>query len=388
MCLQDLTTKIQLTILLLAVSFLSQPRHADASPAIGQQPRTTTEFTPTQFHIQTDTGDNRFFKYQTWNGSFRKEVTLDDGSVAGSYGWVDANGILRVTEYVSDDKGYRITKTETYNVGKQTTPAPGTGAAVPGPTTPLPSPPEPQQPIQPVQPVQPAKPPQHEESNEISDDQTFFVPVLRPYSGPLPVARNPFFVLTGVPSAPQPFFAKSPIVRQLPLRKRRRLGASTFGARTNGIQPVFDEIQGRSAGSKVQGPIDNKDDFLFFPERQAKRARFEAADQVPLRRRLLKNGRVFARVPNAIGGRALVVKRRRNKSPIHGDKMSINYQTDKTFHTEVEAEDGERHGEYGYIDPLGVRRVVTYTTGARGSSGITKQKENDYVGPNTYFDSN
>ena len=25
----------------------------------------TTEFTPTQFHIQTDDGENRFFKYQT-----------------------------------------------------------------------------------------------------------------------------------------------------------------------------------------------------------------------------------------------------------------------------------------------------------------------------------
>ena len=73
---------------------------------------TTTEFTPTQFHIQTDTGDNRFFKYQTWNGSFRKEVTLDDGSIVGSYGWVDADGYLRITEYVSDANGYRVTKTE------------------------------------------------------------------------------------------------------------------------------------------------------------------------------------------------------------------------------------------------------------------------------------
>ncbi len=43
----------------------------------------TTEFTPTQYHIQTDEGDERFFRYQTWTGQFRKENRLEDGSVVG-----------------------------------------------------------------------------------------------------------------------------------------------------------------------------------------------------------------------------------------------------------------------------------------------------------------
>lgn len=77
-----------------------------------------TEFSPSQYHIQTDEGDRRFFKYQTWSGQFRKETRLDDGSVVGSYGWVDAEGVMRIYDYIADDQGYRITKEKAFNVGQ------------------------------------------------------------------------------------------------------------------------------------------------------------------------------------------------------------------------------------------------------------------------------
>ena len=73
---------------------------------------------------------------------------------------------------------------------------------------------------------------------------------------------------------------------------------------------------------------------------------------------------------------------------------SVNYATTNTFHHENTFGDGQRYGQYGYIDPIGVRRVVTYTTGPRApsaneiSEGITKIKENDYYGTNTYFKAN
>ena len=102
------------------------------------------------------------------------------------------------------------------------------------------------------------------------------------------------------------------------------------------------------------------------------------------------------------GSRFYVVKRKRNPNSISVNRRnqeeednevdvepatsSVNYQTTKSFHREATLDSGERHGEYGYIDPIGVRRVVTYTTGSRG--GIHKGKENDYVGPNTYFEAN
>jgi hypothetical protein len=64
----------------------------------------------------------------------------------------------------------------------------------------------------------------------------------------------------------------------------------------------------------------------------------------------------------------------------------VDYQTDKSYHRERIQADGGRMGEYGYIDPLGVRRVVTYAT-APGGGDLVKGKENDYVGANTYFES-
>lgn len=66
--------------------------------------------TPTQYHIQTDEGEERFFKFQTFNGQYRKERRLDDGTVIGSYGWVDPTGYLRMTDYIADSKGYRVVK--------------------------------------------------------------------------------------------------------------------------------------------------------------------------------------------------------------------------------------------------------------------------------------
>ena len=60
-----------------------------------------------QYLIQTDQGPERLFWYQTLTGQFRKEKRLEDGSVTGSYGWVDPNGVLRLYDYVSDNLGYR-----------------------------------------------------------------------------------------------------------------------------------------------------------------------------------------------------------------------------------------------------------------------------------------
>ena len=72
---------------------------------------------PTQYHIQTDEGPERSFRFQTYNGQYRREKRLDDGTVIGSYGWVDPTGFLRMTDYIADGKGYRIVKTRMEFVG-------------------------------------------------------------------------------------------------------------------------------------------------------------------------------------------------------------------------------------------------------------------------------
>lgn len=38
-----------------------------------------------QYHIQTDEGPDRYFKYQTDNGQYRKERRLEDGTVIGNF---------------------------------------------------------------------------------------------------------------------------------------------------------------------------------------------------------------------------------------------------------------------------------------------------------------
>lgn len=38
-----------------------------------------------QYHIQTDEGPERFFRYQTDSGQFRNEKRLKDGTVIGEF---------------------------------------------------------------------------------------------------------------------------------------------------------------------------------------------------------------------------------------------------------------------------------------------------------------
>lgn len=73
-----------------------------------------------QYHIQTDEGPERYFRYQTNSGQYRKEKRLDDGTVVGTYAWIDADGFLRQRDYIADNAGYRILKTKNLYVGRDT----------------------------------------------------------------------------------------------------------------------------------------------------------------------------------------------------------------------------------------------------------------------------
>lgn len=62
----------------------------------------------TQYHIQTDEGPERYFRFQTLNGQYRKEKRLVDGTVIGTEGWLDPLGYLRLKDYIADNDGFRI----------------------------------------------------------------------------------------------------------------------------------------------------------------------------------------------------------------------------------------------------------------------------------------
>lgn len=69
-----------------------------------------------QYHIQTDLGAGRNFRFQTHTGQYRKEVLHPDGTQEGTYGWVDPNGVLRLFDYIADSAGYRIVKESLFQV--------------------------------------------------------------------------------------------------------------------------------------------------------------------------------------------------------------------------------------------------------------------------------
>ena len=71
---------------------------------------------PIQYHFQNDHGPERGFEFQTLTGQYRREQRHLDGSVTGTYGWVDPNGVLRLFDYISDAGGYRVREERLFKV--------------------------------------------------------------------------------------------------------------------------------------------------------------------------------------------------------------------------------------------------------------------------------
>jgi hypothetical protein len=309
---------------------------------------TTTEFTPTQYHIQTDDGDRRFFKYQTWSGQVRKEDRLDDGTVVGSYGWVDANGILRLYDYVADDNGYRIVKTRLVDVKKQQLLPPDLE-------------PTPEQ----RTPVAKKKRPIVDrfaasiDRSALATDDDFERQNLVDDRPAIAASRLQRRISTHAGSSDlvdvQPLFdfdadvdlTTTPVTRPPPPPPPRTTPASFFEARGEGFRTQFSPA------------VVVDDDVAQLGPRGVARSRSE-------------------------DGRQRVVVRRRRPNALRPLDAGLDYQTRRAFHHEETAHDGKRVGQFGYIDPIGVRRVVNYSTGDGGE--IVKKKENDFVGTDTYFE--
>ena len=328
--------------------------------SIGSHMSTTTEFTPTQYHIQTDEGDRRFFKYQTWGGQIRKENRLDDGTVIGSYGWVDANGLLRLYDYIADDKGYRIVKTRFVEVGKQDS---IDGAkieeALSVQTTQIP----------PVVFVKKLK-----NKNKDAIDNSISDNLFSNRKFELPLATSQVDIAASSS------------------RLQRKISSQDGSSVTVNVQPIFDlepfpEIERTNPSPQISLTTEplvargegSRTVYNPITETEVNENEENVATNI-------LTPREVARSRSEDGRSMFVVKRRRPHSlpqPYTGSVM-LDYQTRRAYHLEQQSRDGRRNGEYGYIDPIGVRRVVKYATGPHGE--IVKQKENDFVGKETYFE--
>lgn len=277
---------------------------------------------------------------------------MDDGSVVGSYGWVDANGIMRLYDYIADQKGYRILKTRLINTAKQ------------GP-----------------------------EAIESTSKPTrkFHLPLDNSIDG----GSNQFSRRIGViePSRPVARVAPSAVSPRL----QRRLNTPNGNSRIIDVQPLFDFDE--SVDQQPQLKSQRSSNAFVSREEKSLEDAFSPdviLNEVQLAQSRSVEPRIVSRT-RSDDGRRVVIKRRRptgiprfgllTRAPLQESIAStVDYETQKSFHVEEEAEDGSRVGQYGYIDPIGVRRVVNYSTGANGE--IIKTKENDYVGTNTYFHAN
>ena len=70
---------------------------------------TSGDLTHSQYHAQDEIGQYNY-GYATADSS-KSEVRTADGIVQGTYSYVDANGILQTTNYISDALGFRVAAT-------------------------------------------------------------------------------------------------------------------------------------------------------------------------------------------------------------------------------------------------------------------------------------
>lgn len=311
-------------LFLLQVALLVAAAHA----AISKGNAGWNDDPSTQYHIQTDEGPERYFRYQTTSGQYRKEKRLEDGTVIGTYGWVDPNGMLLLNDYVADNAGYRIVRTKKVFVGLNSdipedrldtkTPA---VPAVPKVTVIVPTPtPTPFAPI------------------KVYDSPNLYD---HPSSSPVkPNAAN---------FNSHPYYASNEYTPVFGYQKKNSYQKPSYQQILNNYQApaVYQPASNyqQDSGSTYRKPIDTV--RVFTPKQQA------YYDQ----------------------------QKRLNSQQYDGISTTQNgfkYYLPRQYHEEESTADNERAGSYGYIDPFGIRRVVYYNSSP--GSGFQVKKNNRYVG--------
>ncbi|XP_014286226.1 ataxin-2 homolog [Halyomorpha halys] len=252
----------------------------------------------TQYHIQTDEGPERFFRYQTISGQYRKEKRLQDGSVVGTYGWVDANGYLRLRDYIADDKGYRIVRTKMVRVGQE----PSTT------TTTTPRPP----------PIALSDYLKEKQSEDYRPSSVEIVPNGYPSSTISPV--NTYIQ----PTTYRPYLYNLNSLDQKPYESQQQLVQQQ-------VLAVQQQVQ---AAQQQQFQGNQQQQFQDVQQQQLQTARQQV--QPPQQQEVPYDGVSFT-------------------------QNGFRYYLPRHYHEEETAGD-RRAGSFGYIDPFGIRRVIYYNT--------------------------
>lgn len=284
----------------------------------------------TQYHIQTDEGPERFFRFQTANGQYRKEKRLADGTVIGTEGWLDPLGYLRLKDYIADHEGFRILRSKMVYVGKDR-PIQDAVAETK------------KQPAQTGVLARPRRPPNPFRRPDPND-------VVAPLSGN-DIASG-YYTPTTV--RPRPSVSYSPIVGNDYYANPRP------GYPSSGLQN-FDGYQRPQPTYYHRGSASRPTQILEAPY-----------DPAIERTAVRTTG---YRSPISRGDAA-------DLPPYDGTYTTSNgfqYYLRRQYHEEERQPDGNNVGSFGYIDPFGIRRVIYYKTDPR-TGGFLHRKNNRYVG--------
>lgn len=271
----------------------------------------------TQYHIQTDEGPERYFRFQTLNGQYRKEKRLADGTVIGTEGWLDPLGYLRLKDYIADHEGFRILRSKMVYVGKERPIQDAVAEAkkVPAQTGVL------------AKPRRPPNPFRKPETNDVApllgndiNSGFYAATTARPREVPY-VPSNNYYYNANRGSAQ---------------------GLEPYSRRRNQYYPS------RQPSQVLRTPI----------------AAYEASSRTnPQISAVSRNGQ--SEYPPYDG--------------TYTTANGFQYYLKRHYHEEERKPAGDSVGSFGYIDPFGIRRVVYYKTDPQ-TGGFVHKKNNRYVG--------
>lgn len=304
----------------------------------------------TQYHIQTDEGPERYFRYQTQSGQYRKEKRLEDGTVIGTYGWVDPTGMLLLRDYVADSAGYRIVRTKKIFVGTD-----DVGGKTSTPVASVPK-------LQPVVVVPSSSPSPTPAVVVIPASKPVYRPAVQtqhlydhPESATKPQAANfgahPFY--TG------DFGEYEPVVGYQKKKTGFLVKPSVYNTQQQGYLPP-------STGNTLEYGVRKQPTYapirVYTPEQQEyalKKQAEQAASEYKYQQ----------------------VKSSTQNSQYDGVSTTQNgfkYFLPRQYHEEQGTDSSNRQGSFGYVDPFGIRRVIYYNTSP--GQGFQVKKNNRYVG--------
>lgn len=360
----------------------------------------------TQYHIQTDEGPERYFRYQTMSGQYRKEKRLEDGTVVGTYGWVDANGYLSLKDYIADNQGYRILKTKNIFVGKDRPIGQAVSAAKNAPAeagvlvkpedkiTPIYNKPEDK--ITPIynKPVSvyttPATPSYIAITPKLTPIAGYTTP--RPPTPFVQISHNSIQSSTESPTSaisssetPYPSSTDEPSSFG-PTDKPSTVYLAPTTPDYNSAFPSTAYLAS-STGSTTPAPITaiGSNDLDYAPEPTYKQPEtnyqsrytnpyvYQNGPTYPIDR----NGNTYNGYSNNQIGNGY-----NPQYPMYDGVAVTNdgfrYYLPRQYHEEQNLPGDQRAGSFGYIDPFGIRRVIYYNTAP--GSGFQHRKNNRYVG--------